>query len=199
MPTRSDVRLSRGQIARALGWGLLSVLSASGCVRAHARTTPEPLPLDVPAAPPREVQAAGTDVPQPVALPEEPRRTPLPPRPAPRPDPPRAGAARPEAPAQPAEIPKAVEESPRPAATLQTQSTAEQADAERVIRATITRALDDLKRVNPRTLNADARTQYDSVKRFVDQAEDAIRTKNLVLAKNLADKAAAIAASQAGR
>ena len=48
-------------------------------------------------------------------------------------------------------------------------------------------------------LNADAQTQYDTAKRFIRQAEDALRAKNLVFAKNLADKAAALAAQLAGR
>jgi hypothetical protein len=53
--------------------------------------------------------------------------------------------------------------------------------------------------VDYRALNADARIQYDQAKRFVRQADDAIRTKNLVFAKNLAEKAATIAAQLAGR
>ena len=61
------------------------------------------------------------------------------------------------------------------------------------------RANADLNRVDYRALNADARTQYDTAKRFVRQADDAIRTKNLVFAKNLAEKAATIAAQLAGR
>jgi len=70
---------------------------------------------------------------------------------------------------------------------------------ERAVRATMVRATADLNRIDYRVLNADARTQYDTAKRFIQQADDAIRGKNLVLAKNLADKAAAIAAQQAGR
>ena len=61
-----------------------------------------------------------------------------------------------------------------------------------------TRATADLNRVDYRALNADARTQYDTAKRFIRQAEDAVRAKNLVFAKNLADKAAALAAQLAG-
>jgi uncharacterized protein (DUF885 family) len=52
----------------------------------------------------------------------------------------------------------------------------------------------DLKRIDYRALNANARTQYDTAKRFIQQAEDAVRMKNLPFAKNLADKAAALAA-----
>ena len=48
-------------------------------------------------------------------------------------------------------------------------------------------------------LNVDARTQYDTAKRFIQQSDGAIRAKNLVFAKNLADKAAALAAQLAGK
>ena len=56
----------------------------------------------------------------------------------------------------------------------------------------------ELNRIDYRVLNTDARSQYDTAKRFVQQAEDAIRMKNLPFAKNLADKAAALAAQLGG-
>jgi hypothetical protein len=70
---------------------------------------------------------------------------------------------------------------------------------ERGIRASLTRATADLNRIDYRVLNADARTQYDTAKRFVRQANEAMRSKNLLFAKSLADKAAALAAQLAGR
>ncbi|PYR38839.1 MAG: hypothetical protein DMF89_05730 [Acidobacteria bacterium] len=57
----------------------------------------------------------------------------------------------------------------------------------------------DLGRVNYRNLNADARTQYDTAKGFIRQAEDAQRARNLDFARNLAEKAATLAAQLAGR
>ena len=172
-------------------WLLLLVLTVPGCVRARAKTLPTGPPLDVPAPPPRVVlplEAAAEPPPAqpPVPAPEEPRRTPAPARPRP-------------APVTPAEPPRVAEEPPRPAATppatttLQTTPAAEQGEVERGIRATMTRASADLNRVDYRALNKDARTQYDTAKRFIQQAEDAIRMKNLPFAKNLADKAAVLA------
>ena len=172
-------------------WLLLLVLTAPGCVRARAKTLPTGPPLDVPAPPPRVVlplEAAAEPPPAqpPVPAPEEPRRTPAPARPRP-------------APVAPAEPPRVAEEPPRPAATppatttLQTTPAAEQGEVERAIRATMTRASADLNRIDYRALNKDARTQYDTAKRFIQQAEDAIRMKNLPFAKNLADKAAVLA------
>jgi len=170
-------------------WLLLLVLTVPGCVRARAKTLPAGPPLDVPAPPPRVVlplEAAAEPPPAqpPVPAPEEPRRTPARPRPAP---------------VAPAEPPRVAEEPPRPAATppatttLQTTPAAEQGEVERAIRATMTRASADLNRIDYRALNKDARTQYDTAKRFIQQAEDAIRMKNLPFAKNLADKAAVLA------
>ena len=76
--------------------------------------------------------------------------------------------------------------------------TAESALA-KTIRATLSRANADLTRVDYRRLNVDARQQYDTAKRFIRQADDAVRAKNLVFAKNLADKAATLAAQLAGQ
>ncbi len=175
---------------------LVSAL-ASGCVRAHAKTTPEAPPLDVPAPPPRDVEPNETEVPPPMPLvPEPARNAPPRPRPVPR-EQPRAEPAKPEP--LPAEPLKPVEESPRPPTTLQTAPATVESEVERGIRATLSRATTDLSRVDYRALNADARTQYDTAKRFIRQADEAMRSKNLVFAKNLAEKAAALAAQLAGR
>src|SRR5207253_801141 len=99
-----------------------------------------------------------------------------------------------------AEPPKPAEEPPKPPpTTLQTTPATAEGEVERGIRASLQRATENLNRVDYRALNADARTQYDTAKRFVIQADDAIRTKNLVFAKSIAEKAATIAAQLAGR
>ena len=77
--------------------------------------------------------------------------------------------------------------------------TTAEGEVERSIHATLQRANTDLNRVDYRTLNADAKNQYDTAKGFIRQANEAIRAKNLLYAKNLADKAAAVAAQLAGR
>jgi hypothetical protein len=56
-------------------------------------------------------------------------------------------------------------------------------------------ALRDLERTDYRLLSADRRTQYDTARRFVQQAEDALKEQNLVFAEQLADKAATLAAA----
>jgi hypothetical protein len=104
-----------------------------------------------------------------------PRPTPAP-RTEPRPEPPK-----PEQP--PAEAPKPAEEPIRPPTILQTTPAAAEGEVERSIRASLQRASADLNRIDYRALNADARTQYDTAKRWVRQADDAIRAKNLVFAE----------------
>ena len=168
---------------------VLAALIASGCTRAHAKTMPQ-LPdaaLDVP-PPPQP----------PTPAPESPRTQPPRPRPAPPREQPRT-EPKPE-PTPPVEAPKPAEEPPRPpASTLQTTPATVEGELERGVRATLTRASNELNRIDYRVLNADAKSQYDTAKRFVRQAEEAVKTKNLVFAKNLADKAATIADQLAGR
>jgi hypothetical protein len=172
----------------------LGATLATGCARARANTVPSLPPLDVPEPPPRVLipVAVATEGPPPEPVPEEPLQPAAPP-------PPRRTAS-PQPAAQP---PKPAEEPPQPAAApataLQTTPPAEQGEAERAIRATMARASGDLNKVDYRALNAGARTQYDTAKRFIEQAEDAIRLKNLLFARNLADKAAVLAAELLGQ
>ena len=180
--------------------------AAAGCTHAQAKTTPDMPPLDMPAPPPRDVEPNDAEVPPPMSLvPEPARNTPARPRPAPaqpKPEPPKpADTPKPEPPPTPVvvEPAKPAEEPTRPPTTLQTAPATAEGEVERTIRASLLRATADLNRVDYRALNADARTQYDTAKRFVRQADDAMHGKNLVLAKQLADKAAALALQLAGR
>ena len=176
-------------------------LTSAACHRAHAKTLPESPPLEVPAVPPREVEPIEVETPQPVPLPEEPARTP-PPRlrpPAreqtPRAEPPRTEPPKTEQP--PVETTKPEEEPAKPPALLQTTPPNTEGDLERAIRATLTRAHTDLNRIDAARLNADARVQYETAKSFIRQAEQAVRAKNLLFAKSVADKAAVLAAQLA--
>lgn len=181
----------------------LLALSVAACSHAHAKTSPQSPPLDIPVAPPHDVEPTDAEAPPPVPLPQEPARTaparprPTPPREQPRTEPPRTEPAKPEP--APVEPPKVDEPPKAPPSTLQTMPTNAEGDVERAVRATLLRANGDLNHVDYRALNSDARNQYDTAKRIIRQAEDAVRAKNLVFAKNLADKAAALAAQLAGR
>jgi hypothetical protein len=181
---------------------ILAVL-LPGCVRAHAKTEPEPPTLDVPAPPPRNVEARTPEPPPPVTLVEPARTLPAQPPPAPsaqqRADPTRSEPPKVE-PAAPLDAPKPAED-PRsqPTTTLQTTPAERQAQVEKGTRDLLARALVDLNRIDYSHLNADARTQYDHARRFITQAEDALLKKNLVFASNLAEKALTLAAQLAGR
>ena len=177
-------------------------LLLTGCTHAQAKTTPDMPALEMPVPPPRDVEPNETEAPPPVPLEAEPAcNTPSRPRPVTRepakPDPPKAEPPKPEPP--PVEPSKPLEDRPKAPPTLQTTPATAEGELERGIRATLVRATADLNRINYRALNGDARTQYDTAKRFVRQADDAMRMKNLVFAKNLAEKAATLAAQLAGR
>ena len=176
------------RLGRILVCACLCVCAVSGCTHAAAKTVPSP-PLDMPAPPPRDIEPAAppiVDVQTPSTPPvQEPPRG-VAPRPATPREQPRAEPPRPPAPT-------------RPPATLQTTPAAADEELERGIRATLARASADLDRIDYRRLGADARTQYDTAKRFILQADDAVRAKNLVFARNLADKALALATQLLGK
>jgi len=181
----------------------LLALVTTGCAHAQAKTVPDlpDAPLVVPAAPPHDVELVDVETPQPPPpspAPEPPRTQPARPRPAAPREQPRAEAPKPPE-AAPTEAPKPVEEPPRGTNTLQTTPTTVEGELERTVRATLTRASNELGRIDYRVLSPDAREQYDTAKRFIRQADDAVRGKNLVFAKSLADKAATIAAQLGGR
>ena len=185
--------------------GFVSVGFASGCTRAHAKTTPDSPALEMPAPPVHDVEPIDSEpLPStPTAEPDEPSRRTTPARP--RTPPPTRETSRPAEPTKPEpakpepppEAPKV--EEPRPSPPLQTAPATAEGEAERTIRATIARATTDLSHVDYRALNADGRSQYDQAKRLTRQAEDAMREKNLVFARSVADKAATIAAQLARR
>ena len=182
---------------------VLASVAVSGCVRTAAKTTPDAPPLDMPAPPPRDVEPNETETPAPVPLVAEPARsTPSESRPAPREPAPKIDPPKPAEPPKPEPVPteptRPPEEPPKPPSTLQTTPATAEGDVERGIRDSLSRASSALNRVDYRVLNADAKTQYDTAKRWIRQADDAMRTKNLVFAKNLADKAAALAAQLGG-
>jgi hypothetical protein len=178
---------------------MLLVPLITGCARARAKTMPTLPPLEMPAPPPRIVlpMQAEVEPQEPSPVTEEPRRAqPAPARPRPATPPPAASAAEPP----PAPVPTSTQPPapPTPSTVLQTTPASEEGEVARAIRATMTRAMTELNRIDYRVLNTDARSQYDTAKRFVQQAEEAIRMKNLPFAKNLADKAAALAAQLGG-
>jgi outer membrane biosynthesis protein TonB len=182
---------------------LIGAVLAAGCVRTHAKTTPDNPPLDMPPPPAHEVESNEENPPSLVGLPSEPARTPpVRPRPAPPPqtrtEPPKI-EAKPEPPAPEPPKPPVAEEPARPPSTLQTTPTEVEAELEKEIRALMARAQHDLNRIDYRKLSKEAREQYENAKSLIRQADDAIRVKNLPFGRIVADKAAVVAAQLAGR
>jgi hypothetical protein len=175
-------------------------LMAGGCRHPQVRTVPEMPALEVPPPPSHRVESVEAAVPEPMPLIEVPAPTaPEPPR-VPPPSPPRdAVRVEPPKPEPVPEQPKPAEETRSPATTLQTTPADREEALERRIRASLKTAADVLNRVDYRKLNGDVQLQYDTAKSFMRQAEDALRTKNLVFAQTMADKAVTLAGQLAPR
>jgi hypothetical protein len=75
------------------------------------------------------------------------------------------------------------------------QTTTDVTGEETAIRAQMTQARANLKPIEYGALSAEQKTQYDTAQRFLQQAEDALKVKNLVFARQLADKAVTLAAA----
>ncbi len=166
-------------------------LAVAACGKQRVATQPDQPPLAPPAPPPRVVAPPDTEQEQPPPAPE-PERRPVrrPPQKSETP-PPRAEA--PKAPPVQETPPPAKPETAPPPTTLQTTQPATQVEMEKQVRGTLAQAARDLGRVNYAALNADGKGQYDTAKRFVEQAQQAIKEQNLVQASRQADTAATIA------
>jgi len=181
----------------------LVVTAAGGCARARARTAPEQPALETPPPPPRVIQPLGLEALDPAgaAGAEAEDRRPAgekPPagdrartddraKPDPRRDTPPAKVE------GPVEGPKPAP--PEPPRTLETTAPGAQGAVERQVRGLLRQAGQDLNNVEYGALSTDGRTQYDTSKRFIEQANQALEERNLVYAAKLADKAATLARS----
>ena len=179
--------MMRGVLSVSL---LLLTLTISACAaKAQVRAEAEMPLLDPPPPPPRVVAVY---VPEPEPLPITPAVEPA------TPVRPPARAARPE------QKPEAITPSPEPVESAvrppsgpsltMTPSPGSEAQTVSAIRDLLGRAARDLSRVSAASLNGDGRAQYDQASRFIQQSEDALKSRNIVFAGKLADKAAAMAA-----
>lgn len=171
----------------------LGLATLAGCSKPQAKPQLEPEPLRVPPVPERVVSpvvlqtadAEPAPEPPPETTPETRRTTP---RPRARtetakPEPPAADAA--------ADTPPAVAATPAP--LIRKPQAADANESARKIRDLIDRAGRDLTRINYAVLKGETRQQYDQAKRFMEQAEEALRSKNFDIALYLADKAQTMA------
>lgn len=184
-----------------VGVGLLSVAMAwaSGCAKPHARYAPEGPPLQVPEPPPRVVRVV-EDIPQTPAQDTPPSGAPaVPPRQSPpraaRPPQPKSQEPPPVEAPVPAAVPPVVERV-EPTRTLRAQG---DETREKAIRDRLSQAATELGKVDYGKLSTSAREQYEQSRRFIQQAEQALKDQNLVFAGTLADKAATLAADLPNR
>jgi hypothetical protein len=170
-------------------WLVLLTASLGACAaKAQVRSEVELPLLDPPPPPPRVV--AEYPEPEPLAVtpsveavpavktPARPARAEQRPEPIPSPQEPVEAAARPQS---------------APSLTL-TPTPGSEAQTVSAIRNLMGRAARDLSRVNANALNADGRSQFETARRFLQQAEEALKIPNVVFAGRLADKAATMAA-----
>ena len=185
-------------IAAAAVLGAIA-LAGAGCGTLHARSEPLAPRLEIPAPPPRVIVAIEPPEPPPltsVDVPPQPRaappstpvQAPLPAAPA------RVERREPAPPAAAVPARPAPSEAP-PAAAPPLQTTTNVGEVEQRVRKMLDQATRDLGRIDYKTLNAEAKGQYDFARRFVQQAGEALTAKNFVLAGQLADKAATLAGS----
>lgn len=171
---------------------------AAGCGKAQAKTAPDGPPLDIPSPPARVIAPADEPI---VTAPAEP----LEPAPAPASTTRRpvrrtqAESTQKPEPSPPAEAPAPQAAPPEPALTMAAPTLRAPGSAEKPIRDLVARAQRDLARVDYAKLSEDGRAQYEQSKRFVQQAEQALKDQNFVFAQTLADKAATLAAELLGR
>jgi hypothetical protein len=168
---------------------MLLCASTVACAKARVKAEPAMTELMPPPPPPRVVEAFATEPlptvePSPVESALASLPPPTPPRPLVKPEPPKTEVVAPP-PERPAATAPALTLKPGP--NVQTQQT------EASIRNLLDRALRDLQKVNYAALNADGRAQFETARRFMQQADDALKATNLPFASKLADKAATMA------
>lgn len=179
-----------GKVIRLTILGGIGLALAGAGAAACSHPPPPIVPLAVPLAPPRVIvpepyvppESPVVTAPPVTSTPTTPRREAPPPHPSEKPPTPPPTSAAPPPPA-----PETTTTGP----VLQT--TPDAGGSEKQILDTISLAKRDLNRVDPKTLGADALAQYNQARRFVDRAQDALTNKNYVYARELADKAAAVA------
>jgi hypothetical protein len=170
---------------------VVALLVAGACASGPASVT---VPLEIPEPPPR---IAMDPVPAVVAeepvVPERPPVTPAEKAAAPKTPPAAATAAAPQpaAPTVPVTVPEPPRTTPppelRPAAAAGKTPTAAQ------VRDSLGRTKQKLDLIQRHQLNAGKRADYDSARRFLSQAETAVKDNNLLLAESSVEKAETLA------
>lgn len=177
---------------------LFVAMGAAACATTQAKTVVDRPALEVPPVPPRVIEPAPAPPEAPEPVPE------LPPAPAsPRPRPPQRDATKPEPkPEIPPVEPQPTTPPPptQPAVPpLRTGSSPDGAEATRIITEIRNRAQNLLDGTDYRKLTREQQAQYDNAKRFIEEADEALKDKNFEFARGVAEKAEKLARELQGR
>jgi outer membrane biosynthesis protein TonB len=186
-------------VRRLLFAAVIVMIASAGCIKPRPDTRPQAGPLEVPPPPPRVVVPPEPEQPPEETAPDQEPEAAKEKRPTrPRPQPPRERTetakpeVKPDAPPADAVVkpPVAPPVAPlQPTLPASTQAVAKQVEAQ------LAQARKDLGRVDVRGLSADAKSQWETATRFVEQAGTALREGNVVFAQKLAEKAVGLAAN----
>ena len=182
--SRRPVQVHNGHV-RYLAPAVALLVAATGaaCATLQARPAAPGPALETPAPPPHELRvpsdaepARGTAPPAPRTPPRQAPAKPDKEKPDPEP-PPIAPAGAPEPPIAPTKL----------------QPTAKVAEVDKRVRLLLAQAAANLDRTDYRALNAERRSEYETARRFISQAEEALKVENVAYAEQLAGKAATLA------
>jgi hypothetical protein len=186
----------------------LAALLGSACASASAKAPVDRPAMNVPPAPPRVLEPPAELEPEPVGELPTPPASAAPSRPnrqrdttnraASEPKPKETEAKPPEATTPPPQPETAAPPAPPPV-QLRTPQTADSSGAAKAVQATIDRANAALGTVNYQPLNDERKKAYNDVKRFIQQASDAMKQGNYVFGQAVATKAETLARELAGK
>ncbi len=183
---------------RLIGISFVAAALAYGCATSPGRSAAA-VPLEIPEPPPKPalLPVPAPDAPPvrpaaPVPAERPPAAAPARPTPAPPSQPATSGAT---PAAAPATIAVATPEpsAASPAAELRPAGSAARALSPTQVRESLDRAKQKLDAIDRRKLNAGKRADYDSARRFLAQADTAVKGNNLMLAQSSVEKAEALA------
>jgi hypothetical protein len=190
-------------VARRAGAALLGlaclVCGTAACASARAQARTDPAPLEIPEPPPRLIEPLPEVAEVPAPEPERRESVPPLPRPAPRArDVAQANRSepKPDAAKPPEPIPAVEPPTPAPPrAELRTPDTVD----DQAVNQILDNATRMLERVDYQKLGKEGQEQYNTARGFKEQAIEALKARNQIAAKYLAEKAEKIAKELTGR
>lgn len=178
---------------------LLAGLGAGGaaCATTQAKAPLERPALEVPPVPARVIEQPPAPQPAPEPVPELPTAAPNPRPRAPQRD---VNKPEPKPEAPPVEPPQTTPPPAQPPVPpLRTAALPDSAETSRQITDIRNRAQKLLDATDYQKLKPEQQAQYNNAKRFIDETDEALKTKNFEFAKGVAEKAERLARELQGR